>query len=288
MTLSAMRQYLAVCFLLAINIQIVSSGELFQIGTSANGQNIDCYSFGNGEKCIIVIGGIHGRYEENTILIADRLITYCREYEDNLNVNIKIVKNLNPDSFRYELDDPLLKINGSLIRFNGNAVDLNRNWDTPNWQKDCTYSFNDLRIGAGGKEPMSEPEITGLSNLLINNKNNFQEIYVIVLHSYVVNKQKVNYVFPSFTVNNDQEIKVLENADGLADLFSQNRNFTKLTVFQFYNVTGELLNWCGINNITAIDLEFCNDGNIDEVQSNQKSHWQNFIESFKYFLENIS
>jgi hypothetical protein len=278
---------MAFCLLLTINIHIIPAEELFQIGTSFTGKDIDCYSFGNGEKCIIVIGGIHGRYEESTVFIADRLIAYCREYEDKLKANIKIVKNLNPDSFRYELDDPVVKANGSIVRFNGNKVDLNRNWNTPNWQKDCRYSSNYLQIGVGGNKPMSEPEVKGLADLLINSRNNYQNIYVITLHSYVVNIQKENSVFPSYIVSKDKKIEIPEDADRLAGLFSQNGNFRKSNIFQYYDITGELLNWCGINGIAAVDIEFSDNGNIDAKHFNKKSHWENFIECFEYFLENI-
>ena len=266
----------------------VLSEETFQIGVSSTGQNIYGHSFGDGEKCIIVIGGIHGRYEENTTIIANRLIKYFREHKNLSNVSIKIIANLNPDSFYYEPDDPILQINGYLARFNGNEVDLNRNWDTPNWQSDCSYSQNDLRIGAGGIEPMSEPEIKGLSKFLLNCKDSYNELFVIALHSYVVNLQEINDVFPSYIINNENIVEISENGARLADIFSRNGNFTRLDYFQYYNITGELINWCGHNGIAAIDIEFGNNGDIDIKQNNQKSHWENFIESFKYLLQNIN
>jgi len=276
-------------FLFAIiAITNVPSEELFQIGVSSTGQNIYCYSFGSGEKCIIVVGGIHGRYEENTILLANRLIDYFQMQRTLPNVNIKIIANLNPDSLRYELDDPVVLTDGSLIRYNGNSVDLNRNWDTPNWQRDCVYSLDDVRVESGGREPMSEPEVKSLSNLLINCRDSFNELYVIVLHSYVVNKQEINHVFPSYVINENDSIEITEHGNKLADIFSSNGNFTRLDVFPFYEITGELINWCGINGIAAIDIEFGDNGDIDFMQNNGKSHWENFLESFKYLLENIN
>jgi hypothetical protein len=270
--------------LLIFTINVIYAEEIFKVGVSAKGIDINGYSFGNGNNCIIVIGGIHGRYEENTVLISDRLINHCRENESRLNSIVKIIPNLNPDGFLYKLDDPILKINGSLIRFNGNSVDLNRNWDTPNWQSDCIYSQNDLRIGAGGEKPMSENEVIALSNFIMNCKNNFQKIYVITLHSYVINKQSVSDVFPSFTINEKNEIVLLEDAIFLANLFSKNGNFLMLSRFEYYSVTGELLFWCGINNIASIDIELNDNGDIDIKQNNEKSHWENFIECFQQLI----
>jgi len=273
------------CVLLVFNIQLINAGEYFQIGTSPNKHNIGGYSFGNSKKCVIVIGGIHGRYEENTIYIANRLIDYCGRNEQNLSVTVKIIPNLNPDAFRYELNDPILKTNGSLIRFNGNSVDLNRNWYTPDWRADCVYSFNDVRIRAGGKTPMSEPEIISLSDFILGCKSVYEEIYVITLHSYVVNKTEKGSVFPSYIKNSKNEIEVLESSDKLADIFSHDGSFLKNAIFQNYTVTGEMAYWCGINNIAEVDLEFCNNGDIDEKKTNRSSHWEVFIKCFEFLLE---
>jgi hypothetical protein len=212
------------------------------------------------------------------------LINYCRANEDKLNATVKIIPNLNPDGFLYNLDDPVVKTNGSIIRFNGNSVDLNRNWDTPNWQSNCIYSKNDLRIGAGGKGPMSESEVIGLSKFIINCRTEFERIFIITLHCYVVNKQNASTIFPSYILNKNNGIVVLEEAIYLANFFIRNGNFVKADVFEYYNVTGELLYWCGINNIAAIDIELSNNDNIDIKQNNKKSHWENFIESFEYLI----
>jgi hypothetical protein len=83
--------------LLLFTINVIYAEEIFKIGVSAKGIDINGYSFGNGNNCIIVIGGIHGRYEENTVLISDRLINYCRKNESQLNSIVKIIPNLNPD-----------------------------------------------------------------------------------------------------------------------------------------------------------------------------------------------
>jgi len=49
------------------------------IGFSAEGRPLEVYTFGQGEIEDMVIGGIHGGYEWNTIALADQLIKYVNE-----------------------------------------------------------------------------------------------------------------------------------------------------------------------------------------------------------------
>jgi hypothetical protein len=93
-------------------------------------------------------------------------------------------------------------------------------------------------------------------------------------------------IFPSYIINENKEIVLLEEGIFLANFFSENGNFIKLNTFQNYSVTGELLYWCGINNIPAIDVELSNNENIDIKQNNQKGHWENFLECFEYLILN--
>ena len=46
------------------------------IGTSVSGRPIEVFTFGNGEKQRMIVAGIHGGYEWNTIALADELISH--------------------------------------------------------------------------------------------------------------------------------------------------------------------------------------------------------------------
>lgn len=46
------------------------------IGLSFSGRPIEVYTFGQGERQRMIVAGIHGGYEWNTIALADELITY--------------------------------------------------------------------------------------------------------------------------------------------------------------------------------------------------------------------
>ncbi len=49
------------------------------IGYSVSGRPLEVYTFGNGEKQRMIVAGIHGGYEWNTIALADELITHIND-----------------------------------------------------------------------------------------------------------------------------------------------------------------------------------------------------------------
>lgn len=104
---------------------------------STNGEPITVHQFGRGETHLILIGGIHGGYEWNTVLLMYELIDWLSENIDLIPKNIKlsIIPVMNPDglklttgsSGRFDIADVPFYTNDG--RFNANGVDLNRNWD---------------------------------------------------------------------------------------------------------------------------------------------------------------
>ena len=99
------------------------------IGYSVSGRPIEVYTFGNGERQRMIVAGIHGGYEWNTIALADELLEYINENPDVIpsDVTLYILRNLNPDG-----DARDRGIDG---RVNDHGVDLNRNFPT-NWASD--------------------------------------------------------------------------------------------------------------------------------------------------------
>ncbi len=96
------------------------------IGYSVSGRPIEVYTFGNGEKQRMIVAGIHGGYEWNTIALADELMKYINENPDVIpsDVTLYILRNLNPDGDARD--------HGIDGRVNDHGVDLNRNFPT-NW-----------------------------------------------------------------------------------------------------------------------------------------------------------
>ncbi len=138
-----------------------SSGvQLFSIGQSANGSELEVIRFGNGAQRLIFVGGIHAGWSPASVAVAEELVTYLMENEAAVppNLSIIVIPSLNPDS-------PQLpgELNG---RLNGNSVDLNRNWGC-RWRADPVWRQLPA-IGLGGTAPFSEPEVIALRDFILN------------------------------------------------------------------------------------------------------------------------
>src|SRR3989344_8041800 len=46
------------------------------IGTSVQGRKIEAYTYGNGDTNLLFVGGIHGGYEWNSVLLAYQFMDY--------------------------------------------------------------------------------------------------------------------------------------------------------------------------------------------------------------------
>lgn len=132
------------------------SGQSLTIGESVLGQPIEAYRFGSGATGIVLVGGIHGGSEANTVRLAMEFITLFQRSADLIPsaVSLYIIPNMNPDGYAQA---------GIEGRVNANGVDLNRNWDC-RWQKN-----SGLYKGAAyhtGTRAFSEPESRAVRNFV--------------------------------------------------------------------------------------------------------------------------
>jgi predicted deacylase len=134
------------------------------IGYSVSGRPIEVYTFGHGEKQVMIVAGIHGGYEWNTIALADELIQHIVENPNEImpDTTVYILRNLNPDGDARD--------HGYDGRVNDHGVDLNRNFPT-NWaaEWDRTGCWN-YGPTTGGTGPGSEPETKAVMNFLQTHK----------------------------------------------------------------------------------------------------------------------
>jgi protein MpaA len=135
------------------------------IGFSVAGRPIEAYTFGNGEKQYLVVAGIHGGYEGNTIALANELITHLLKNPDLIppHATLHIIRDMNPDA-EVRADDE----DG---RVNNHGVDLNRNFPSENWTADwdrdgCWV----LRPTTGGESGGSEPETRAVMSFVASHK----------------------------------------------------------------------------------------------------------------------
>ena len=122
------------------------------IGFSLAARPIEVYTFGAGEKEYLIVAGIHGGYEWNTIELANELITHIDENPGVIptDVTLFIIRNMNPDGEA--------RAHGVDGRVNNNGVDLNRNFPSENWvtewDRDGCWIYRPTTGGTyGGSEP---------------------------------------------------------------------------------------------------------------------------------------
>jgi murein peptide amidase A len=130
------------------------------IGYSVSGRPIEVYTFGTGEREKMIVAGIHGGYEWNTIALADELIQHINDNPEIIpdDVTLYILRNLNPDGDA--------RVHGIDGRVNDHGVDLNRNFPT-NWAADWNRSGCwAYRPTSGGTGPGSEPETRAVMRFL--------------------------------------------------------------------------------------------------------------------------
>jgi protein MpaA len=123
------------------------------IGYSVQGRPIIAYYYGSGSTTILFTGGIHGSEYSGVYTMLDWVNHLdSNAYKIPSDRKVVIVPNTNPDGFAL----------GS--RYNANNVNLDRNFDSSNWQADIDTSTG-IVVNGGGTEPMSEPETQALASL---------------------------------------------------------------------------------------------------------------------------
>jgi len=134
------------------------------VGYSVSGRPLEVYTFGQGEKQVMIVAGIHGGYEWNTIALADELIIYINDQPEIIpsDTTLFILRNMNPDG-----DARAHTVEG---RVNDHGVDLNRNfpenWQAQ-WDRDGCWDYTTT---TGGSAPGSEPETRAVINFLSTHK----------------------------------------------------------------------------------------------------------------------
>lgn len=136
------------------------------IGRSVEGREITVELVGSGPVDVLVVGGIHGGYEHNSIVLARRLLEHYRQGSGQLpqRFTLHIIDNMNPDGLhRVTGGAPINEFDFRAAdtvpgRFNARWVDLNRNWDG-DWEPTSYWGRREVNAGSA---PFSEPETRAL------------------------------------------------------------------------------------------------------------------------------
>ena len=212
------------------------------IGFSLGGRPIHAYTFGTGEKAYLIVAGIHGGYEWNTIDLANELIAYLYDKPNAVpgDVTLYIIPNMNPDGEA--------RAHGVDGRVNNNGVDLNRNFPsdnwTANWDRDGCWIY---RPTTGGRYGGSEPETRAVMSFIRNHDIEAMISY----HSAALG------VFPGgdpWTADSKRLARVLAEETG----------YPYPPVDTGCEYTGTLADWAVENGVgAAVDMELRNHRDID-------------------------
>ncbi|TET81782.1 MAG: hypothetical protein E3J37_08570, partial [Anaerolineales bacterium] len=202
------------------------------IGYSVAGRPLEVYRFGSGPKKRMIVAGIHGGYEWNTIALADQLITLLPGRPDLIprDVTLFILRSLNPDGDA--------RSHGIYGRANENGVDLNRNWPAhwqAEWPRDGCW---DLLPITAGVSPASEPETLALMRFLLS-----QHVEALInYHSAALG------IFPGGQPADAASLSLAETVAAVSEY-----PYPPLDTGCQY--TGQLIDWASMNGIATIDIE---------------------------------
>ncbi len=216
------------------------------IGKSVEGREITAYHYGDGDTKILFVGGIHGGYSWNTVLVAYEMMDYLEANPGVIpgNIEVTVIPVLNPDGLNKvvgiagrftKADVPLsqdVRISG---RFNANNVDLSRNFDC-DWQSAGIWQKTTV---SGGSEVFSEPESLAFRNY-IEAQN---PAVVVVWYS------AAGGVFASSCHDG-----ILPETLTIRNIYAKASGYQAYDDFNFYEITGDMVDWLAKKKIPAISV----------------------------------
>ncbi|MFA6519619.1 MAG: M14 family metallopeptidase [Candidatus Paceibacterota bacterium] len=237
------------------------------IGKSVEGRAIDSYTYGTGTTRLGFVGGMHGGYEWNSVLLAYDLMNYLTAHPESIpaNLSITVIPDANPDGVykvlgaegRFTIAD--VPTGTSLVpgRFNADAVDLNRNFAC-NWQATSTFLG---KVTSAGTAPFSEPEARAIRDFVLANSPKA----MVFLHS------KSGAVYAS-ECNGGILPKTLE----IMKVYARAAGYRAITVFDAYKITGDAEGWLASIGIPAITVE---------LTTHETVEWERNLSGIKALFE---
>ena len=224
------------------------------IGKSVLGNPLTVYQFGSGQTHRMIVAGIHGGYEWNTVQLAEKLIEYLKANPSAvpLEVTLYILPSINPDGYDKEF--------GAKGRANTNGVDINRNFDAfwkADWDRKGCWNMEPITAGAS---PNSEPETRALVSFLME----YDIDALISYHSAALG------IFPGGQPPD-------ANSVHLAEALHKVSNYPYPPLEYGCKYTGQLIDWASAHEVAAVDIELTTHSELD-YETNLKvlarlMHW---------------
>ncbi len=213
------------------------------------------YRLGEGPTPLVLVGGIHGGYEWNSIKLVEAVRDYLLENPDLIppSLTVHLIPNANPDGLyavtgaARSFDPPQDFAETIPGRFNGRQVDLNRNWDCL-WQPEAVWGNQAVNPG---EAPFSERETQALRDYFMA----LDPAAVLFWHSAAVG------VYASGCPQIDPA------SQRLADLYGAASGYNVYDDFAGYAVHGDAGSWLAAQDIPAITVELTTHGALDWEQN---------------------
>jgi len=247
---------------------VVLSGPLHEtIGTSVEGRAIESYTFGNGEKHLLFVGGVHGGYEWNSTLLAYKFVDYLNVNIETIpeNISITVIPSANPDGLysivkkegRFNVADVQESTIEGQGRFNANNVDLNRNFDCK-WQEESKWRGHTV---SAGTQAFSEPEARAIRDFVLKN----EPAAVVFWHS------QSNAVYAS-----ECEDGILPGTLAVMNAYADAAGYPAVDTFDAYEITGDAEGWLASIGIPAITVE---------LKTHETIEWEKNLAGIKALFE---
>jgi hypothetical protein len=237
------------------------------IGNSVEERNIEAYTYGNGKTHLVFVGGIHGGYEWNSVLLSYKFMDYLAANPQFISsdITVTVIPSLNPDGIyevvnkegRFNAYDVVTNLPNGTGRFNANNVDLNRNFDCK-WQATSTWKSN---VVSAGTAAFSEPEAKAFRNYILQSK----PAAVIFWHSMS------NTVYGS-----DCGAGIMTETKDLMNTYSLASDYKMADTFDSYVVTGDASDWLASIKIPAITVE---------LKTHESIEWDKNLAGIKALFE---
>ncbi|MBT3390049.1 MAG: hypothetical protein HN413_06525 [Chloroflexi bacterium] len=214
------------------------------IGHSVNGRPLEIFAFGSGSREHLIIAGIHGGYEWNTVALADELIAYIGQHPEIIPADMRlyILRAFNPDG-----EARSHNVDG---RANANGVDLNRNFPAlwqAEWSRNGCWDYGPI---SAGPRAASEPETTALMDFMLTHRIEA----LISYHSAALG------IFAGGQPPDSDSIRLAESLAAVS-------NYPYPPIDTSCTFTGQLIDWASNAGIPAVDIELTNHRDTDFEQN---------------------
>ena len=241
-------------------IETSQSSPIYKvIGTSVQGRNIESYTYGDGKRLLVFVGGIHGGYEWNAVLLAYQFMDYLSNNPSIIpsNLTVIVIPDTNPDAVysvigkdgRFTAAD--VSTSSQILsagRFNADKVDLNRNFDCK-WKPESTWQNKTV---SGGSTTFSEPESQAIKNFALQNNPS----------AFVFWHSQSGTVYASQCNNG-----ILPETLDIMNAYSKASGYAASKSFDAYATSGAADDWLASINIPAITVELKTHNDTDWGQN---------------------